>query len=563
MLTALASTNALPVVFDEYKPADMNPNRKDKLHRYLRTSTKGGIESKGNADRTTDNYHLNAPVCLAGEQPIQGPAEERRAIMTTFTRDGVVGDTPQSRAFARLVGGKAGGEYYDGLPLEDHAIAFYVWLLEQDTDELRALWRESREQVTDVLERRDLDADVLDDMVLQGFQTIRFGCTLYRAFAAELGIDPDATAVTTDAVENAIAYVAGEGGGADHVSHLDRFIGLLGRAASAGYAEPGEHYTVVENGVNDTRELRVKLPTAFDQVRRYARDHDVRGEDLLDSVNDYRARLRDNAESGDGYVTTTSVTTEIADGDFTRCIGIDVAVADATIDGFELGMFVNTGDVDLECESSGDASTDRLRDRDYSGINGLEPGYTTFEATVSTVLEPKPWLQGEGTLRDRSGLIDYVIRDGSGDIPRLKEDDRYRFENARVTTNENGVRIVEIRPGATEVKPATQQTGLNQNGDNEDRDESDDNSRDTGGDDDGNSDEPEDVDPPSGEFEGVQANVMDTLRRNGGEVSIGQLVGAIANGDVSPDDVRNAVDRLETKGRVTTTDGDDQTIVSL
>ena len=539
MLTALASTNALPVVFDEYKPADMNPNRKDKLHRYLRTSTKGGIESKGNADRTTDNYHLNAPVCLAGEQPIQGPAEERRAIMTTFTRAVVVGDTPQSRAFARLVGGKAGDEYHDGLPLEDHALAFYGWLLEQDTDELRALWRESRERVIDLLDGREFDADVLDDMVVQGFQTVRFGCTIYRAFAADHGVDPDATSVTPDTVNDAIVYVAGEGGGADHVSHLDRFVGLLSRAASAGYLEPGEHYTVVDAGVNDTRELRVKLPTAFDQVRRYARDHDVQGEDLLDSVNDYRARLRDNAESDDGYVTTTSIATKLDGSTVTRCIGVDVAIAAETIDEFELGMFVDDVDAGELEDVAGDDGPDT------PAIADLEPGYVTLEATVETVLEPKPWLQGEGTLRDRSGLVDYVIRDVDGrsdDVPVLDEGDRLLFENARVTTDENGVTLLEIRPGATDVKPVTRQTGLNH----------DDDDRDPG---DGNGDG-DDVEPPSGEFEGIQATVMDTLRQNGGEVSIPQLAGAIANGEASPEQVRSAVESLATKGRVIVDDGD-------
>ncbi|MFC7230500.1 hypothetical protein ACFQMM_02335 [Saliphagus sp. GCM10025308] len=566
MLTALASTNALPVVFDEYKPADMNPNRKDKLHRYLRTSTKGGIESKGNADRTTDNYHLHAPVCLAGEQPIQGPAEERRAIMTTFTRSVVVGDTPQSRAFARLVGGKDGDEYHDGLPFEDHALAYYTWLLEQDTDELRDLWRESRERVTELLDGREVDADVLDDMVAQGFQTVRFGCTIYRVFAADLGVDPDTTPVTPAAVDDAILYVAGEGGGADHVSHLDRFVGLLGRAASADYLALGEHYTVVDDGVNGTRELRVKLPTAFDQVRRYARDHDVQGEDLLDTVNDYRARLRDNADRLDGYVTTTSQNTRLNESTQTRCIGIDVAIADETVDEFELGMFI---------DDDGDSPARRDRDCDYPTIDDLRPGYVTFEATIESVLDPKPWLQGEGTLRDRSGVVDYVIRSGSGDVPRLEEGDRYRLENARVTTSEDDVRVVEIRPGATTVKPVTQQTGLERDrdgevdydgdrGDDRDGDETDvDADPSAGTDDPGAEGQAADLVPPSGEYVGVQANVMDTLRRNSGEVSIAQLAGAIGNGDTSPHDVRNAVGRLESKGRVTTDDVDGRTMVRL
>ena len=530
MLTALSSTNGLPVVFDEYKPADMSERRKDKLHRYLRTSTKGGVESKGNADRTTDNYHLHAPVCLAGEQPIQGPAEERRAIMTTFTRDGVVGDTPQSQAFARLTGGKAADEYHDGLPLKDHGLAFYQWLLERDTDNLRELWRNSRDRVVEVLDGRDLGADVLDDMVIQGFQTVWFGCALYRKFATEIGVNTDATAVTPSAVEDAIVYVAEEGGGADHVSHLDRFMCLLGRTAAAGYVEPGEHYTVIENGMNDTRELRIRLSTAFDQVRRYARDHDVRGEDLLDSANDYRARIRDNAEDPDGYVTTTSQPTWFNDSTQTRCVGIEIERADATVDKFDVGMFVD--------EVGGDAEAD---DSDSGvGVANLGPGHHSFEASVAAVLEPKPWFQGEGTLRDRSGQIDYVIPDGSSDVPSLEEGERYHLDGARVTTDEDDVTIVQIRPGATEVQPATKPTGLD--------------------DYDSNGDVDNDINPPTGEFEGLQANVMDALRENDGEASLGQLVAKLANGDSAPDEVRSAVNRLESQGRVIVDDDGGQVV---
>jgi len=537
MLTALTSTNALPVVFDEYKPADMNPRRKDKLHRYIRTSTKGGVESKGNADLSTDNYHLNAPVCLAGEQPIQGPAEERRSIMTTFTRDAVVGDTPESRAFTQLVGGKVGGEYHDGFDLTQHALAFYQWMLEQDRDELRGVWEDARDRVVELLDHRGLDADVLDDLAIQGFQTIQFGCVVYRAFASDMGLELDETTVTTEAVEDAIAYVAGEGGGADHVSHLDRFVGLLGRAASAGYLEEGEHYTVVTDG-GTPRELRVKLTTAFDQVRRYARDHDVRGEDLLENVNDYRARIRDNAENDDGYITVTSKPTWINDSTQTRCVGFDLTLVEDSVDEFELGMFTDSVPSD-DSDSGRDRSSS-----DTADVTALEPGYATFEATVESELEPKPWLQGEGTLRDRSGLIDYVIRDGSGNVPRLEEGERYRFENARVTTNENGVQIIEIRPGATEVKPSTSPTSLDDHTDeDDDRDDQDGDGGDT-------------VSPPSGEYADTAGNVMDTLRRNDGELTIAELTGAVADGDTSPETVTEAVTILERdKGRLET-DGD-------
>lgn len=558
MLTALASSNSLPVIFDEYKPADMNDRRKDKLHRYLRTSTKGGIESKGNADRTTDNYHLHAPVCLAGEQPIQGPAEERRSIMTTFTRDAVVGETSHSRAFAKLTGGKAAGEYHDGLPLEDHALAFYTWILRQDERDLRDQWRAARDRVLAVLDDRDVDAGVLDDTVIQGFQTVRFGCELYRAFAHEFGVNPDATPVTDDAIDDAIVYAAGEGGGADHVSHLDRFVGLLARASAAGYVEKNEHYTLVgSHDDSDPTELRIRLSTTFDQVRRYARDHDVRGEDLLNSTADYRARIRDNAENSDGYVTVTSQPTRLGDS-LSRCVGIDVGRVRATVDEFELGMF--TDDAERDEAERDDAGA---RNQSPPGVAELAPGYATFEATVKTVLDPKPWLDGEGTLRDRSGHVDYVVRDGSGSPPTLEEGETYRFKKARVTTNENDVKIVEVRPGATEVKPVTEPTRLD---DHDDGDRGGDGGGSTGDDQDGVTGQDADAGAgptarasgavePSGEFDGVQANVLDVLHRRGGEASLPVLTGSVAaNGhtDATPDDVRSAVDRLKEKGRVIT-----------
>ena len=193
-------------------------------------------------------------------------------------------------------------------------------------------------------------------------------------------------------------------------------------------------------------------------------------------------------------------------------------------------------------DDSGDGAE---ADDGSSGISvaDLGPGHHSFEASVAAVLEPKPWLQGEGTLCDRSGQIDYVIRDGSGDIPSLEEGERYHLNDARVTTDEDGVMIVQIRPGATEVRPATKPTGLNDH--------------------DSNSDVDDDINPPTGEFEGLQANVMDTLRENDGEASLGQLAAKLANGDSAPDEVRWAVDRLQSKGRVTVADDDSQVVQIL
>lgn len=508
ILTALSSSNSLPVVFDEYKPADMSSYSVDKLHQYLRTSTKGGVESKGNADRTTDNYHLNAPVCLAGEQPIQGPAEERRTIMTTFTREGVIGDTPASRAFARLIGGKADSTYHEGRDLEQHAIAFYQWLLDEDRKRLRELWRHAREHVLDVLDDRGFSAESFDDMVIQGFQTIKFGCTLYRAFAEEHGVDADMAGVTTTAIDDALEYVAGEGGGADHVSHLSRFVELLARAAAADYLEEGEHYTFVDDGVDGDAELRVKLPTAFDQVRRYARDHDVRGEDLLDNLNDYRARLRDNAENSTGYVTATSVTTRLNESTVTRCVAFDTEMATTEIEEFEVSMF-------------GGSDSEAAADAEEPGLAALNPGRHTVEVTIAEQLEPKPWQQGRGHVVDDNGTILSYVAEGSTDpLADVEEGDRVQIADAKIGTDRDGVEQLEVS-GVCDVEvlatPDVEQSAVTETAA------------------DGGS-----------EFDGPIGRVEEYLRRDGGTVAVPELAGALS---LEPSTARDAAETLANKGR--------------
>lgn len=360
-LTALSSTNSIPVIFDEYKPADISERRLNNLHNHLRMATRGGTESKGNPDLTTTNYQLRAPVCIAGEQLIQGPAEKRRTIVTTFTRDATVGNTPESRAFIRLTGGNIEDTYYDGFDLKQHALLFYQWLLKQNQPDLKELWRECHKRTVTHLKQQGIAIESFDNIVIQGFQTVRFGCNLYRNFAEYLDVDPDTTAVTEKAVDEAIKYIASEGDGSEHTSHLDKFLELCCRAAAADYLEEGEHYRIMQPEARRQPELRLKLSTAIDQVRRYARDHDVQGEDLLETVEDYRARIRDNEKRDDGYITERSVPTRL--NSKVRCVGINIRRTSNQVSGFEIQTF---SDAVAPTETEDTSAKEGNKDKDSS-----------------------------------------------------------------------------------------------------------------------------------------------------------------------------------------------------
>lgn len=342
IMRALASSNALPVVFDEYKPSDMRDSRLDKLHSYIRTSTRGGIEQKGNPDMSVNEFHLRAPACISGEQPLQGPAEERRSILTTFTREATVESTEFTEAFMRLSGGEFDGTSHDGLELGEHALAYYQWILSLDKGALHEKWLDARGFVTKLLREKSLTG--LDDIVVQGYQTVVFGCRLYQQFARDMGLSPDEIPVTNAELEGTIQYLSEEGSGAEHRSHLDRFLGLAGRAAASDYLEEGEHYTLV-NRNSGRPKLVVDLGTGFDKVRRYVREHDVSGEDLLDNANDYRGRIRDAEDRDGSYILDTSLYTR----EIGRGFAVDVGRAEESVDSFSIRRFVDPeGDIDVE-----------------------------------------------------------------------------------------------------------------------------------------------------------------------------------------------------------------------
>jgi hypothetical protein len=68
LLKLLTSTRSVPVFIDEYKPYDMQRQRLNTLHRYLRRLYRGETEERGRPDLKVNSYHLQAPVCVAGEK---------------------------------------------------------------------------------------------------------------------------------------------------------------------------------------------------------------------------------------------------------------------------------------------------------------------------------------------------------------------------------------------------------------------------------------------------------------------------------------------------------------
>lgn len=453
LTTTLAATQSLPLWYDEYKPSDIDSRSLDTFHTLIRKTTRGGVEQRGNADKSTDEYHLRAPVVISGEQRIQGPAEKRRGILTTFRASVTDPGTPTHRAFARLVG----ESYRDNGAIEQpegyqtafpqHALAYYRFLLRRDSQTLREKWRSAEATVHELLKAYSIAG--VDTFPRQGLQTIVFGIRLYRDFAVEMGVDLQAAGVLTDDhLEEAVIYVArqvGEGG--QRISHLDRLVELMARAAAADYLEADEHYRFVHEG-SEQEELRVNLNLGFDCITRYVRDHDVSGEDLLNRKTDYDERIADAAEDDDTYITAVSQYTNRIN----RAVGIHVATAEAKLNGFDRSYFTDEGSEDTES-----------RDEDQSPIDRAIPveeakgdsGYRDLTVKVADLRSNLPRnMTQAGTLCDTTAAIDFVEWKTSGTSAfDLDTDQCYYVENARIGTDPDDAPQIELKPGVTDVRP--------------------------------------------------------------------------------------------------------------
>jgi hypothetical protein len=457
LLTSMASTNSIPMWFDEYKPGDMKDWEVDRFQNLMRSTTRGSIATRGNADKSTEEYELKAPLMISGEQAIQGAAEERRSIQTRF-RDGVKEPgSPTKKAFAHLTGMAydAGGETREpeGYDLEQHALAYYQFVLRQDEETLKRLWRDSRDHVRDLLTENDITG--VDDLPRQGVQTIHFGMTLYRQFAeemaAEAGRAPDELDLpTAEEVNDALVYIAEQfGDGGSRKSHLDRFIELTSRAATEDYLEEGKHFTFVNEGSTD-EELALKLSSVHDRVSKYVRDHGLDAEDLLNSANDYRDRMEEAADDNASYVVTHSQYTP----PLNRCARINTEMAQAQLEFSRLAFGAEPredGDAEADDDGGDGASgASTFGARRLSDVAQDPTGYATVTVEVLTVEQPDnekaPALRA--TVKDVSTAIDVI---SWNDPDALPEDGAVVLENVQVGKHDGQVQLT-IREGVTTVK---------------------------------------------------------------------------------------------------------------
>lgn len=442
----MAESCGLPVWFDEYKPADIDDYRLKRLHRRLREVTRERVVAKGQADLSEVTFKLRAPVIFSGEQQINEVAVRRRTIMTNVTQASTLDGTDTIAAFGELTGTPyedADGEQHDpeGYDLSQHALAYYRFILGLTERQLRDLWIDAREKVSDIL--TELQIGSVDNTERQGLQTVVFGTSVYREFAEEVGAD--AEALPTDAeLREAIAHVTDNiGYGGQRREHTDEFVEQMAQAAAEEYLSEGKHYRVVDSKKYGKEVLAVHMPTTYNAVKKFTREYNLEGEITALGRSDYTDSFGNKANTDGSYVLATNKKVRgLESGSKAVFIDPDRA-ADKLGEAFLLSAFglgVDEGDEDVE-------------ERPVP-IQNLTPGYETITAKVAGVSDDTPEGAPDlvGTLEDTTDVVDFIDWNGmfSGSI---EEGKAYRFENARIGNDPDGATQVELVENVTDAKP--------------------------------------------------------------------------------------------------------------
>jgi hypothetical protein len=274
LIKLLTSTNGVPVFIDEYKPYDMPKHRLNALHRYLRRLYRGETEERGRPDLKVNTYHLQAPVCVAGEtRPTEAALLER-----------IITANPDKTTLDARGSFKSAYRQLRAVDLVLFAPRYLQFCLGRDFDADLAI---ARAVASELLKDRAVPIRVAENLTV-----MLLGIHLFEEFAKachvqlpeDLGVKSAIDAVLDDVLET------------DHgvKNALDHFLEMLGVMAVQEELRPEQHFVVLEEG-----KLAVHLESAYDSFRAHCKRIDYQGE-----VVDLKAlrRLISENRKQQGYV---------------------------------------------------------------------------------------------------------------------------------------------------------------------------------------------------------------------------------------------------------------------
>lgn len=297
LLKLLSSTRSVPVFIDEYKPYDMNRQRLNTFHRYLRRLYRGESEERGRPDLKVTSYHLQAPLCVAGETRPTEAALLERIITSNPTKTTLVHEPTRKQIFREL----------RSVPLQLFAPRYIQFCLGRDFGADLELARRATKLL---LGERQVPV-----RIVQNLTAMLLGVNLFEEFAKACGCQLPSDLGAAAAVDAILADLLEAEHGVKNA--LDYFLEMLGVMAVQGDLRHRVHYAFVDDG-----HLAVHLESAYDAFRAHCKRIDYEGE-IVD-MKALRRLVQENQKQG-GFVVSHGERVYFDSSARRRAVVIDLA----------------------------------------------------------------------------------------------------------------------------------------------------------------------------------------------------------------------------------------------
>lgn len=137
LLALLASTNAVPIAFSEFRRTALAEREYAKLRKYVLLAYDVGHDPRGRADQTTVDYPLSAPFTLDGEDAFSDPAALERTIVVNMRPESIHEGSEAWEAYMKLV----------EKPLHQFAGRYVRSTLQYGETELTQMWKVARQDI--------------------------------------------------------------------------------------------------------------------------------------------------------------------------------------------------------------------------------------------------------------------------------------------------------------------------------------------------------------------------------------------------------------------------------
>lgn len=311
ILSLLASSNAVPISFSEFRRSMMSNRDYDRLMRYVLLAYDVGHDTRGRADQTTRDYPLSAPVTVDGEDAFADPAAKERSVIINFDPGVIEVGLPAWQAFEALT----------AMPLSDFAGRYVQRTLREDSESIRTLFDSSLGLIHRAVQRK------LPDRVRRNLAVCLTGIRLLKDHLQSLDLDlPDITSefiseIFEGSIEHTVLGITGRTS-----ALVDEFVeDLINQIAMSDARKPFFYKIDMEKGI-----LWMHLSTALNWWFQKRRSE---GRPVLESAA-MKTQLREREQSrrgGQGQYVLSRQAVNIG-GTTKWCYGLDLAVCHECLD---------------------------------------------------------------------------------------------------------------------------------------------------------------------------------------------------------------------------------------